>query len=164
MLPSAVVRFPYLTAADITSLVLFPLMMLAVALAIRFASVNMRVQQRELRAMGEELRELLSVSREREKLLTTILDATDVAVAAVDRSGRYLLTNNRQRIFRQATGVADEMPGQGHQLIFGQDRQTLLPSGKRPINRAIAGESFADYLVWAGEEPASVPIPLPRGR
>lgn len=153
MLPSAAGSLPHLTASDITALVLFPLMMLAVALAIRFASVNMRVQHRELLAMGDELRELLSVSREREKLLTTILDATDVAVAAVDSSGRYLVTNNRQRIFRQATGVADEMPGQGHQLIFGQDRQTLLPPGKRPINRAIAGESFADYLVWAGEDP-----------
>ncbi|WP_320536218.1 sensor histidine kinase [Pseudarthrobacter sp. IC2-21] len=153
MLPPASARLQHLTAADITSLVLFPLMMLAVALAIRFASVNVRVQQRELQAMGQELRELLSASREREELLTTILDATDVAVAAVDRSGRYLLTNSRQRIFRQATGVAHEMPGQGHQLIYGQDRQTLLPPDKRPINRAIAGESFADYLVWAGAEP-----------
>ncbi|MET4589110.1 ATP-binding protein [Arthrobacter sp. 754] len=154
MLPSISGKFPHLTAADITSLILFPLMMLAVSLAIRFASANTRLQQRQLQSMGEELRELLAQSTEREKLLMTILDATDVAVAAVDRSGRYLVTNNRQRIFRQATGVADEMPGQGHQLIFGQDRQTLLPPEKRPINRAIAGESFADYLVWAGEEPA----------
>lgn len=154
MLPSAAERLPHPLAADITSLVLFPLVMVAVALAIHFANVNVRLQQRELRTMGEELREALAASREREELLTTILDATDIAVAAVDRSGRYLLTNNRQRSFRQATGVADELPGQGHQLIFGPDRQTLLPPDKRPINRAIAGESFADYLVWAGEEPA----------
>ncbi|WP_255768027.1 sensor histidine kinase [Pseudarthrobacter sulfonivorans] len=154
MVPASAVHFPHLTAADLTTLVLFPLMMLAVFLAIRFASANMRVQQRELQALGEELRELLAESRDREKLLITILDATDVAIAAVDRSGRYLVTNNRQRTFRQATGVVDEMPGQGHQLIFGQDRQTMLPPDKRPINRAIAGESFADYLVWAGEEPA----------
>ncbi|WP_164205918.1 sensor histidine kinase [[Micrococcus luteus] ATCC 49442] len=153
MLPSTAARFPNVTPADLTALLLFPLMMLAVSLAIRFSSANMRVQQRELQSMGEELRQLLAESREREELLTTILDATDVAIAAVDRSGRYLVTNYRQRIFRQATGVTDEMPGQGHQLIFGQDRQTLLPPAKRPINRAIAGESFADYLVWAGAVP-----------
>ena len=37
--------------------------------------------------MGEELRELLAASREREKLLTTILDATDVGIVAVDSNG-----------------------------------------------------------------------------
>ena len=80
-------KFPNLTASDITSLVLFPLMMLAVSLAIRFASVNMRVQQRQLQDKDEELRELLAASREREKLLKTILDATDVGIVAVDSNG-----------------------------------------------------------------------------
>ena len=72
-------------------------MMLAVSLAIRFASVNMRVQQRQLQAKDEELRELLAASREREKLLKTILDATDVGIVAVDSNGEQLLTNNQQQ-------------------------------------------------------------------
>jgi signal transduction histidine kinase len=154
MLPSLSGKFPNLTAADITSLILFPLMMLAVSLAIRFASVNMRVQQRQLQAMGEELRELLAASREREKLLTTILDATDVGIVAVDSNGDQLLTNNRQRSFQQTAipagiAVADET----HHLIFAQDKVTPLPPEKRPLRRAIEGESFADYLVWIGDGP-----------
>lgn len=151
MLPPIAGRFPNLNATDITTVVLFPLMMLSVSLAIRFASIHVRLQQRELAEKDRELRTLLRESREREKLLQTVLDATDVGIAAVDRSGRFLVSNDRQRNFRRATGADDAAPGQGHQLIFGQDRRTLLPPEKRPISRAIAGESFADYLVWAGE-------------
>ncbi|MDP9887123.1 sensor histidine kinase [Pseudarthrobacter enclensis] len=153
MLPSVAEDFPAVTAGDITSAVLFPLMMLAVPLAIRFASVSLRQQQAELADKDRELRDLLAASREREKLLETVLDATDVGIAAVDRSGHFLVSNSRQRNFRRATGADEAIPGQGHQLIFGQDRVTLLPPDRRPISRAMAGESFADYLVWAGEGP-----------
>lgn len=150
MVPSALDHVPSVAASDLTTVVLFPLMMLAVSLAIRFASVNLRLQQRELAEKDRELRELLAASREREKLLETVLDATDVGIAAVDRSGHFLVSNSRQRSFRRATGADEAVPGQGHQLIFGQDRHTLLPPDRRPISRAMAGESFADYLVWAG--------------
>ncbi|NUS35346.1 MAG: HAMP domain-containing histidine kinase [Pseudarthrobacter sp.] len=150
MIPAALAHFPAVTAGDITGALLFPTMMLAVSLAIRFASVNLRLQQRELADKDRELRKLLAASREREKLLETVMDATDVGIAAVDRSGHFLVSNSRQRNFRQATGADDAVAGQGHQLIFGQDRRTLLPPDRRPINRAMAGESFADYLVWAG--------------
>lgn len=153
MVPSAVGHFPTVTASDLTTVLLFPVMMLAVSLAIRFASVSLRQQQRELADKDRELRELLAASREREKLLETVLEATDVGIAAVDRSGHFLVSNSRQRNFRRVTGADEALPGQGHQLIFGQDRRTLLPRDRRPINRAMAGESFADYLVWAGEGP-----------
>ncbi len=154
MLPSTAGKLPHLTAADITALVLFPLMMLAVSLAIRFASVNMRGQQRELQALGEELRELLAASREREKLLMTILDATDVGIVAVDSNGTQLLTNNQMRRWQQSVapsgvGLADDT----QQPVFAQDKVTPLLPDKRPIRRAIDGESFADYLVWIGEAP-----------
>ncbi|MET3719031.1 ATP-binding protein [Arthrobacter sp. UYEF21] len=154
MLPTTAVHFPNFAAADITALVLFPLMMLAVALAIRFASVNVRVQQRELQALGEELRELLTESREREKLLMTILDATDVGIVAVDSNGNQLLANNMMRRWQgraapAAVGPADHT----EQHVFAQDKVTLLPPDKRPLSRAMAGEAFADYLVWIGAAP-----------
>ncbi|RAX47029.1 diguanylate cyclase [Arthrobacter sp. AQ5-06] len=154
MLPSAAGKFPNITGTDITPLVLVPLVMFAVSLAIRFASVNMRVQQRELQAMGEELRELLAASREREKLLMTILDATDVGIVAVDADGNELLTNDRQRRLQQAATPAGAAAGdENHHLIFAQDKVTPLPPNKYPLRRAIEGETFADYLVWIGESP-----------
>ena len=85
MVPSLAAKAPNVTATDLTMAVLFPLMMLAVSLAIRFASVSLRMQQRELAAKDQELRHLLQASRERERLLQTVLDATEVGIAAVDR-------------------------------------------------------------------------------
>lgn len=153
MLPTTARDFPNLTASDITALILFPLVMLAVSLAIRFASVNMRIQQRQLQAMGAELRELLAASREREKLLLTILDATDVGIVAVDSNGDQLLINNRQRRLQQIATPADGAAGESQHLVFAQDKVTPLPPDKHPLRRAIEGESFADYLVWIGEGP-----------
>lgn len=153
ILPTTAGNFPNLTASDITALILFPLIMLAVSLAIRFASVNMRIQQRQLQAMGAELRELLAASREREKLLLTILDATDVGIVAVDSNGDQLLINNRQRRLQQIATAADGAAGESQHLVFAQDKVTPLPPDKHPLRRAIEGESFADYLVWIGEGP-----------
>lgn len=154
MVPSLSGRFPSLTASDITSVLLFPLMMLAVSLAIRFASVHMRIQQRQLKEKDHELRKLLAASTDRERLLQTILDATDVGIVAVDSGGEILLTNNRQRDFERLAGPREGGPSaEGRQLVFGQDRVTPMPAGKRPVRRAIDGESFADYLVWIGQGP-----------
>jgi signal transduction histidine kinase len=153
ILPTTAGNFPNLTASDIAALILFPLVMLAVSLAIRFASVNMRIQQRQLQAMGAELRELLAASREREKLLLTILDATDVGIVAVDSNGDQLLINNRQRRLQQIATAADGTAGESQHLVFAQDKVTPLPPDKHPLRRAIEGESFADYLVWIGEGP-----------
>ncbi|WP_066293227.1 sensor histidine kinase [Arthrobacter sp. B6] len=151
MLPTVAGKFPHFTASEVSSLLLFPLMMLAVSLAIRFASMNMRTQQRQLQEKDKELRDLLAASRERERLLKTILDATDVGIVAVDSDGGILLTNNRQRDFERIAGPRDgRSMAEGQQLIFARDRSTPVPATKRPVRRAIDGESFADYLVWIG--------------
>jgi signal transduction histidine kinase len=146
-------KLPHLAASEIASALLFPLMTLAISLAIRFASVNMRNQQRQLEEKDKELRALLDASRDRERLLQTILDATDVGIIAVNTNGRHLLTNNRQRALeRTASPANDSVADEKDQLIFAQDKVTPLPPEKRPIQRAIEGESFADYLVWIGDE------------
>jgi signal transduction histidine kinase len=151
LLPTVAGKIPNLTASDLTSLFLFPLMMLAVSLAIRFASVNMRMQQRQLQEKDKELRDLLEASTERERLLKTILDATDVGIVAVNSKGEHLLTNNRQKKLEQnASNPSARAVREGDQLIFAQDKVTPLPVEKRPIQRAIQRESFADYLVWIG--------------
>lgn len=152
-LPSVLQKFPDVSPSDITTAILLPIMMLAVSLAIRFASGNVRVQRRRLEKKDEELRELLVESRKRERLLKTVLDTIDVGIIAVDAEGRTILVNGQQAVFQQATSpTAPAVAGEeSEQLMFGQDRVTPLPEDKRPIHRAVAGETFADYLVWIGE-------------
>jgi signal transduction histidine kinase len=152
-LPSLVQKFPNISPSDIATASLLPLMMLAVSLAIRFASANVRVQRQRLEKKDAELRELLIESRNRERLLKTVLDTIDVGIVAIDADGQKVLLNDQQKAFRQAAAPAGavEAPLEAQQLMFGQDRVTPLAVDKRPIRRAAAGETFADYLVWLGE-------------
>lgn len=162
-LPSLLAKIPNVTPADITTAVLLPVMMLAVALAVRFASVNMRLQQRRLEAQDAEMRNLLAESKERERLLHTILDTVDVGIIAVDADGKVLLVNDQQNHFESAARPADHAQlGDGSRqnnedetqpLLLSQDRKTPLPPDRHPVKRAVRGETFADHLVWFGESP-----------
>lgn len=151
--PSVVQKFPNISPSDVATAILLPLMMLAVSLAIRFASANVRIQRQRLEIKDAELRELLVQSRSRERLLKTILDTIDVGIVAIDAEGRNVLVNDQQKVFQQAASPAGSAREnqESRQLMFGQDKVTPLPEDKRPIRRAVAGETFADYLVWFGE-------------
>lgn len=166
-------------AARIADAVLVPLMMLAVSLAMRFARARLRHEQWRIKSKEAELEVLLADSRERERLLNTILDTVDVGIVAVDADGRRLLTNSWQAQLEESAASAphptaaapvavpaaahppsasplDAVPEEeGRLVLTGQDRNTPLPLERRPIRRALGGESFADYLVCFGEGPAS---------
>lgn len=151
--PSLIQKYPNVSPSDIASAILLPLMMLAVSLAIRFASANVRLQRQRLEKKDVELRELLVESRNRERLLKTVLDTIDVGIIAVDGEGKILLVNDQQKEFHQAASPtgAETLSEEARQLMFAQDKITPLPVDKRPISRAVAGETFADYLLWLGE-------------
>ncbi|KQR83039.1 diguanylate cyclase [Arthrobacter sp. Leaf337] len=158
-LPPLFSRLPGVSVADVTSALLLPLMMLTVSIAIRFASVNLRLQQRVLEATDREMRALFEESKEREKLLDTILETVDVGIVAVNANGDRLLTNVRQSQL-EAAASPEGLPGalavsriEEQLTLFSQDGKSPLAPDKRPVYRATQGESFADYLVWFGEGP-----------
>jgi signal transduction histidine kinase len=152
-------------AARTAEALLVPLMMFAVSLAMRFARARLRREQRRIKSKEAELEVLLADSRERERLLNTILDTVDVGIVAVDASGRRLLTNTWQAELEDSAAAAPRLMAdpagevlpeeEGRLVLTGQDRSTPLPPERRPIRRALAGESFADYLVCFGEAAAS---------
>jgi len=158
-LPPLFSRLPAVSASDVASALLLPLMMLTVSLAIRFASVNLKLQQRDLEAKDREMRALFEESKEREKLLDTILETVDVGIVAVNAKGDRLLTNVRQSQLEAAAspgGLPDQMPAsriEEQLTLLSQDGKSPLAPDKRPVYRATQGESFADYLVWFGEGP-----------
>ncbi len=146
-------------AASTAEALLVPLMMLAVSLAMRFTRASLRHEQSRIKSKEAELEVLLADSKEREQLLNTILDTVDVGIVAVDAAGRRLLTNSWQTQLEESAATAPrptaELPEEEGQLVLtGQDRSTPLPLERRPIRRALAGESFADYLVCFGEAAA----------
>jgi signal transduction histidine kinase len=152
-LPTLISKIPNITVADVTSTVLLPFMMLAVSVAIRFASVHMRLQQRRLEAKDTELQALLAESKERERLLDIILETVDVGIIAVNGDGKLLLSNHQQSLF-EVTASPEGLPGLPEEsllVVSGHDRKTPVPADRRPVSRAARGETFADYLVWLGE-------------
>lgn len=156
-LPSLLAKIPNITPADIMTPLFLPLMMLAVSLAIRFASVSMRLQQRQLEAQEAEMRELLTETKERERLLHTVLDTVDVGIIAVDADGKVFLVNHQQSLFESSTNASDSsgpnrIPRE-QPMLLSQDRKTPLPPDRQPVQRAIHGETFADHLVWLGDGP-----------
>ncbi|SFT42266.1 Signal transduction histidine kinase [Arthrobacter sp. ov118] len=133
---------------------LLSLMMLAVSMAMRLARFRLRHEQGRIQSKESELQVLLAASRERERLLHTILDTVDVGIVAVDAAGRRLLTNSWQSALED-TATAVRRPGrpedEAEPVLTGQDRATPLPAERSPIRRALSGEAFADYLVCFGE-------------
>jgi signal transduction histidine kinase len=97
------------------------------------------------------LRELLSSSNERERLLNTVLDTIDVGVVAVDADGTTILTNHQQNRFHQVGRPDGPGADESALELFGQDQHTVLPDARRPVRRAVEGETFADYLIWIGQ-------------
>lgn len=144
----------------IASMVLLALTTLAVSLAIQFVRAQVLRQQRKVEAKEAELQALLTESRERERLLNAILDTVDVGIVAIDADGRRLLTNSWQTALEASAAPAgDASPAdQGSEerlLLTGRDQATPLPAGRRPLRRAMGGESFADHLVCFGAAPGS---------
>ncbi|MGO4474447.1 sensor histidine kinase [Arthrobacter sp. M-10] len=151
-IPPVISHMPRPTSSDISSVLFLPLMMFAMAVSIRLAGSNARLQQRRVSQRDQALRQLLAASRERETLLKTILDTIDVGIVAVDSKGETLLINNQQNAFIKMAMPAEGSRGPGEQdwLVFGQDRRTPVPLEKGPVRRAVQGETYSDYLLWFG--------------
>lgn len=149
-LPRAFVPGPAPLPARFADALLLPLMMLAVSAAICFGRYVLRQQQARVESKEAELHDLLAESRDRERLLHTILDTVDVGIVAVDAAGNRLLTNSWQS---QLEASAGSPAGGGEMILTGPDRRTILPPGRHPLRRALNGESFAGYLVCVGETP-----------
>ena len=157
--PAAAAWWPALldTPALTAAVVLAGLVILAASCALNLARIRLRQEQRRTGAKEAELQALLADSRERERLLTTILDTVDVGIVALDAAGRRLLTNSWQSALERSAAPAGAAGGteEAQLLLTGQDQETPLPLERRPLRRAASGDSFADYLVRFGDAPGS---------
>ncbi|GAB3252895.1 sensor histidine kinase [Arthrobacter pigmenti] len=141
--PLAVLWIPLLAegapAETFTGVILLPFMMVAVGLTVRVVTASMNAQQREL--------------EDKERLLNTIVDTVGVGVLAVDRHGHDMLWNpQQQRNHAMAAPRGNPDPNESQLLLFRPDKVTPVPLEERPVRRAVAGESFSDYLMWIGDD------------
>lgn len=127
---------------------LLPVVMLCVASVARVLALRARVHEQEIVRKDRELTELLRAAMDREQVLTAILNTVDVGLTAVDAHGDPVLTNRQQELFNRLASAGGSGP---ETLVFGPDRSTEVPVDRRPVYRALTGETFTDELVWVGD-------------
>ncbi len=135
-------------ASQIGTALLLGLAMASVSVSLRFANLNSTYSQRRLEASKAEVHRLQGENTERERLLETILDTIDVGLVALDANGNRTLTNRQQRSYDLLVQAGDKNDGDCH--LYAADKSTALVPQRYPVQRAAAGETFANYLVWLG--------------
>ncbi len=130
---------------------LLPVVLTGLAAFISVLTRERRAQEEAATTSQAALRKAAAEGRERERLLTTILDTVGVGLVAVDRDGHDVLMNARQRAAHSlAAPPGNPDPNEAELLIFGPDRETPVPPHERPVRRAVEGESFDDVQIWLG--------------
>jgi signal transduction histidine kinase len=149
------------SAAALSHPLLIPFMMIGIGTTVQVLDRSMEkqkaqleAQKAQLQAQDTQLRGVLEDSARRQRLLDTVLDTVDVGVLVLDAEGHDVLMNARQHRIHQLSlppGVADAAEAQ--LLLFADGHGTPMPVEDRAAYRAIRGEAFSDYLVWAGTPP-----------
>ena len=130
---------------------LLPVVLTGLAAFISVLTKERRAQEEAATTSQAALRKAAAEGRERERLLTTILDTVGVGLVAVNRDGHDVLMNARQRAAHLlAAPPGNPDPNEAELLIFGPDRETPVPPHERPVRRAVEGESFDDVQLWLG--------------
>lgn len=150
-LPLAFTATP-VTYDSLSNPILLPIMLTGLAWFVSELTKDNRRRQQALRASQAALRESVEAGRERERLLSTVLDTVSVGLLAVDAQGHDILTNARQREGHAgAAPPGNDDPNEAELLIFGPDRVTPIPPEQRPVIRAIRGEDLENEQIWLGE-------------
>ncbi|MHA7175616.1 sensor histidine kinase [Arthrobacter sp. Sr24] len=140
-----------LTAQALGLPVLFPFMVGVFAFAVVGMTASMDSQRLKVESKDDQLRTALAESRQREKLLSTILNTVPVGLVVVDAQGHDSLMNETQRA-AHALGIPEDVadPAEHELLLFGMDKVTPMAAEDRPVRRAVKGESFSDAGIWLG--------------
>lgn len=139
------------TAASLTQSALLPVIIFGIAVTIRVMTASMMDQQRAMEEKDLALQRLLQRSAQRERLLNATVNTVDVGLLAIDEGGHDILFNRKQHEIHRVglpEGI-DDAP-EKDLLLFKADGVTPIPAEQRPAYRAVAGETFSDYLIRVG--------------
>ncbi|NMR30395.1 sensor histidine kinase [Crystallibacter degradans] len=140
------------TAAGLADPFLIPIIMLAICVTASIFSLSETDKQEVLEAKDRELQAVLDETRDRSRLMQTMMDTVGVGLVAVDKDGHDILMNRRQQqnhMLAAPPGNTDPNERQLH--VYKPDRTSPIPPEERPVLRAVRGETFSDELVWIGE-------------
>lgn len=125
-----------------------PLTTLVITATCVIITEHWEVQRSHLRAEQDRLDRALDESTTTTVLLETIIASFDSAIVAFDTTGAILMSNARESLIWKLTwaGEADTSP----RLVFAEDRCTPVLPEDYPSNRAAAGLTTPDTILWVG--------------
>ena len=135
--------------ADWAGVLLLPVATSLLAVAVHIAVVNVREQQKKIRAITLEL-------TDRDAMTRAVLDTVDAGITLYDPDGLVLLTNAvaAPRLLSEpgTTQLADEAD------VFESDRTTPMPLEDQIVARAARGELVTRRTFWvsAGQQQRAV--------
>lgn len=139
------------TPSDLTQSALLPTIIFGIAVTIRVMTASMMDQQKAMEEKDHALQQILQRSAQRERLLNATVNTVDVGLLAIDQDGHDILFNRRQReVHRIGLPEGVEDAAEQDLLLFRPDGVTPIPADERPAHRAVAGETFSDYLIRIG--------------
>jgi signal transduction histidine kinase len=124
-------------------------MMLALALVVIAIESSTTSQHRNLQDAYAE-------SHRQEKLLNAVLNAANVGLVVFDAEGKTVFINELQHRLRLSCLKPGHEPDSESSLelygadAWGRPEARELPTGERPLHRALRGEEFSDDLIWVG--------------
>ncbi|KRF08329.1 hypothetical protein ASH00_00940 [Arthrobacter sp. Soil782] len=140
------------SVSDLTQSALTPTIIFGIAVTIRVMTASMMDQQKAMEEKDHALQQVLQRSAQRERLLNATVNTVDVGLLAIDADGHDILFNRRQHeIHRIGLPEGVDDAAEKDLLLFRPDGVTPIPAEQRPAHRAVAGETFSDYLIRIGE-------------
>jgi two-component system, OmpR family, phosphate regulon sensor histidine kinase PhoR len=136
--------------------VLVPMVTFVAAASMAVAAEVWSEQRRRLEEQGTLLTQTLDEFRNQRQLNDAIMRSVDVGLLAVGRDGGYESMNPRHQEFLRIAfpeghrGVAGQSGD-----VFAADNTTELELDQMPTIRAMRGETFSDYTIWIGRDPAT---------
>ncbi len=132
--------------------VLIPVAVTALGFALVQGVDRVEHDRAEVRRQREELDQAAVIIEAHRRFSQAILDAVDVGVVLQDHAGVPLAANGPYRELMRE--IAPDGPD-GPTYAFHADGTTVCPPEEMPVNRALRGEHFDDFMLWVGENPAT---------
>ncbi len=134
---------------SLVSEIVVPFMLVAVAVSIAVLTMSGMAQQRRVE-------ELLARSETRQRLLDTILDTVDVGVLLLDRDGKDVFMNTKQRqLYLASVPPGATEVDESELLVYRDGSDQPLGHEERPVARAVAGDTMTREVFRLGRGPES---------
>jgi two-component system phosphate regulon sensor histidine kinase PhoR len=129
---------------------LVPLTLVTISIATDRVLARMRAGRQRADDLAEQLRASLAEVADREATLSAVTETVDAAILMLDSEGEVILGNDTARQFFDRASLREDGTVRPQQLLYEEDRTTLVPPDQNILNRALRGDSLLGRVYWVG--------------